>query len=190
MKTVSGLTSKHLRFDVSAYISQINKARTNSDEDINTNTHPSILIRSRALLWFSLSSYFHKNNSSVVQNELEKMDARIKLDLKRFVDGAIHKRVEEAKKDLFMWRVIFELIQSGKFKESHYIAMSVDFGPDVTDRIRSFLTNLEPNEIDSIVFEKVLDTRSKLDSLIPSTFMAEVEILEKNISKRVAEILN
>jgi hypothetical protein len=97
MKTVSGLSARHLRFDVSAFISQLKKIDQLA-ADQSVTTHPSMLIRSKALLWYSLSDCFCKGEQFYSAHQARTIDERIERDLNRFVDGIVRRRIEQKRK--------------------------------------------------------------------------------------------
>ena len=55
MKTVSGLEHRHLRFDAGQFISQVSRLSQGTSDEV-WNSHPSMVVRSRALLWFSMDN--------------------------------------------------------------------------------------------------------------------------------------
>jgi hypothetical protein len=134
MKTVSGLTEKHLRFDVAAFVSQLRKIE-GSAPDWSAYTHPSILIRAKALLWLSLTEILHKQPEEAVTEQIAVLDQRIDRDLRRFVDGAIRKQIQEVKTNLFLWMMTYEVVQLGRFPKSLQSRMKEIFDSDTVDRL-------------------------------------------------------
>ena len=55
IKTASGLGDQFLRFDVSSFLSQTDLITNPSRGESKNSTHPSMLVRCRSLLWFSMS---------------------------------------------------------------------------------------------------------------------------------------
>ena len=85
MKVASGLNDRHLRFDVGAFIAQLRMTAPNSGSDNHRASHPSILVRCRALLWFSLNDVFTKRAEVFVQSQMQQLDARIQDDINTYV---------------------------------------------------------------------------------------------------------
>ena len=78
MKSLSGLSSKHLRFDVRKFVEQLtlsSMAHTGSGEIFSS--HPSIIVRCRGLLWFAASDLIDHEHELLASKEARK----IKLDL-------------------------------------------------------------------------------------------------------------
>src|SRR5262249_14031602 len=89
MKSMSGLSSKHLRFDVREFVDQIRRTALQSESYSIFSTHPSMVVRCRGLLWFSASNLINQalDAASSANAEKEKLDRRIQIDLEKFVNG-------------------------------------------------------------------------------------------------------
>lgn len=181
MKTVSGLTEKHLRFDVAAFISQLRKI-DNSSIDWSGSTHPSIVIRAKALLWLSLTEFLDKSPPSLSAEQRSTLDARVERDLQRFVDGAIKKQIEDAKRDVFLWMMTYEVLQTGAFSRHLQDKMRNIFGGETVDKLVVFIGGLSRSELDAVIYEKLVAARVFLEGLMPQQFNQEIE----NIRSRVA----
>jgi hypothetical protein len=162
MKTVSGLTERHLRFDVGAFISQLRKIEF-STPDWSGSTHPSILIRAKALLWFSLSDYFLKGSSFFSLDQMRKIDSRVERDLHKFVDGAVNAKISELKQDLLLWMVTLEIARSGFFSTATQDQMRFRFGEETIQKLRSFLAGLPKDEAEAVIYDKLKSARNELE---------------------------
>lgn len=187
MKTVSGLTGRHLRFDVGAFVAQLRKI-DGSNPDFSHFTHPSIVIRARALLWFSLSEYFQAMHHLPTTEGLKRIDERIERDLCRYVDGAFRDRIAKASDELLLWMFTLEMTQSGAFSRSAQEVARNRFGEDTAQRLRHFLSELSKNEADAIIFEKLKSARTGLEVLIPRGFMERLRVLEEESKQLLARV--
>jgi hypothetical protein len=178
MKTISGLTERHLRFDVGAFLSQLRKIES-PNVDLSNWTHPSIIIRAKALLWFSLSEYFQNGPNDNLSDGLKKIDERIERDLERFMDRAARERVASARLNLLLWMATVDIVRSGSFRANAQTKMRETFGPDTIDKLTSFLRDLSRSEAESAVNEKVTSARAELKQLAPRQFDSECSALEK-----------
>jgi len=179
MKTISGLTGNHLRFDVGTFLSQLRKS---SNISLNVNyesTHPSILIRCRALLWFSLNDYFINKSQNISTAQLSNIDKQIQNDLDKHVDGPARKRIHEVKEDLSMWMAAHDIVQDGMFTKSEQFEFSKRFGEDILERLLNFLKDIPASEIEVVVYDRLKATREDLESLIPTSFESEVSEISK-----------
>lgn len=187
MKTVSGLTERHLRFDVGAFISQLRKIE-NSKADFSNSTHPSIVIRAKALLWFSLSDYFQKMPSQWSSDGLKKIDERIDRDLHKFVDGAVREKIAGLSEELLLWMVTLEVVRVGMFSAAAQDVMRSRFGQDTIQRLRAFLADLSKDDAEATIFDKLRTARGDLEILIPRGFMAKLDLLEEEAARLVANL--
>jgi hypothetical protein len=187
MKTVSGLTNRHLRFDIGAFISQLKKVDSGSSADQSTSTHPSMLIRSKALLWYSMSDFSKRGEGFYSLDQIRDIDARIERDLTRFVDGAAKLQIRRIKEDLLLWKLAYEIVQRGSFSAKIENEMRKCFDEEIVVKLRSFLTSSSPQEMDALVYERIADVRQKLETLIPMSFMAEINELDAVVTRMVAD---
>ena len=185
MKTASGLSSEHLRFDVGTFISQLNKLAKPAGRDDYTASHPSILVRCRALLWFSLNDFFTTKSGTFSRDQLAQLDERISNDLKTYVDGPALKQIEESKNDLAMWMVAYEIVQEGVFNKKEQSAVAEMFGADTLKRLINFLKDIPASEVENTVYERVKATREALEGLIPTGFEAELQKITNRISSNL-----
>jgi hypothetical protein len=178
MKTVSGLTDRHLRFDIRAFVAQLRKIEA-SRIDASLTTHPSILIRAKALLWFSLSDFMTQGTASpkfCVQ--LKQMDERVGRDLDKFVDGAIRERIIKLKEDLLLWKVAMEVVRIGLFSTAIQSQMLSRFDRGTIEKLRSFLGSLSKGSAEGVVFEKMVSVRNELVAILPSGILEQISALD------------
>jgi len=179
MKTIFGLNDVHLRFNVGAFISQLNKTRDIVTEDYRSS-HPSMLVRCKALLWFSLNNSF-RNNSDNSDNydkeDLLALDKRIKGDLDKYVDSSARRKIDDTKHDLAMWMTALEIVQDSKFSKDEQTRFSGIFGVDSLERFKGFLNDFSASKIEERVTAKIDDARSELEALIPHSFEGELKAL-------------
>lgn len=186
MKTVSGLTERHLRFDVGAFVAQLRKLEGEvGSSDWSGSTHPSMLIRAKALLWFSLSDYFVGGRASYSLPQMRKIDERIERDLRKFVEGAVTTRIVGLKQDLLLWMASLEVARSGVFSAQAQSRMRARFGDTTIEKLKGFLADLSTLEAEQITFERLKACRDALEQLIPEQFLGEVQELETTAKRLV-----
>ena len=82
----------------------MNQIKNTSEETYlsSEHTHPSWLIRIRALQWFMMSNTYNNvisNNQKNLGDSIEKIDELIHKDLENFIDKPIREEIEVLKKD-------------------------------------------------------------------------------------------
>ena len=179
MKTVSGLSSQRLRFDVGTFLAQLRNADRSGFH--GASTHPSIVVRCRALLWFAPAERSLREGGRPSQLELAKIDERIEKDLERFVDGPVRERIDDAKQDLALWLAVKEVVGDGAFDRSEQVTISEEFGADVLVRLKGFLATIPGSEVAQTVRGKVAEAREQLEQCIPDSFARELEVIERRV---------
>jgi hypothetical protein len=188
MKSLSGLSSKHLRFDIREFVNQIRRPLSTSNTSDLFSTHPSMVVRCRGLLWFSASDLISHEVSQTQFNNLEKekLDRRIQNDLDRFVNASARKQIERARSDLSLWITASKVIEKGRFSKRDQLLIGEMFGQQTASSLRAFLSDNGPGEIESVAFGKLQAARSALAELIPYSFLKEYHNLENRIAGLLA----
>ena len=183
MKTASGLSSRHLRFDVSAFLSQLRHVDLNSGFQDAIASHPSIVVRCRALLWFSLSDFFKKGERFHLLEQMDRLDAMVKKDLAKYVDGPARQRIGDAKENLALWMATYEIVQDGVFAKREQEIFQRLFGNATLRRLKDFLRDTDASKISDEVFARLSIARDELEEIIPISFEAEVARIQNKISE-------
>jgi len=186
MKTMSGLSSEHLRFDVGAFVSQLRDAPEAIRVESRFASHPSILVRCRALLWFSLNDVSSHGIKRFSEELLAKLDKRIEDDMDTFIDGPARQLIEEAKENLAIWVAANQAVQDGAFSKDEQSAIAEMFGEPILDKLKGFLSDVPASEVQDIVYERLKAAREELEGLIPSGLEDTVRDIQNKIEKKLA----
>ncbi len=147
IKTASGLNREFLRFDVSSFMSQAAMIATPCvGEDLHS-THPSLLIRCRALLWFSMSVASVEELFRVSDSTIFGIDEKVSKDLHKFVDGKVRIRKSELSDDVVLWKVCVLIINEGALKKDLQKRIEDELGESNLKGIKIFLDSYEKNEL-------------------------------------------
>ena len=181
IKTVSGLESRLLRFDVNQFLSQVDQLSNPDKGEALHNTHPSILVRARSLLWFS-STNIHNAYPNNVNNELvEEVNQKVQKDLDKYVDAGLKKRIDEVKSDIVMWLASKEILADRVFDDDEKDKLTSLFGKKVSNKLALFV---EKNGVDKTIShaQKQLEVScKKLKSLTPHNFDATYIKLQEKV---------
>jgi hypothetical protein len=182
MKTISGLNDSHLRFDVGKFVSQLRQNSGRRAAYAITSTHPSIVVRCRALLWFSLDDSVLNPTKCTDEASLKKLDNRIVTDLEKYVDAPAIEKIESCKRDLELWMYIHEIVQNGIFDKREQEIIAKHFGVEILGKLKNFMGNTPKKDLEEAVFNNMRHARETLEGFIPISFESEVQ----RISKKVA----
>lgn len=170
MKTATGLNSKFLSFDVSQFISQIKKV---SKPDFNQsfgNTHPSMMIRCKALLWFSLGNNNAKFPLEMSDEDLDKMNERVYLDLVKFVDGPVQEKISKLSNEVKMWSAVILIMEDQKFDKHEQAEFKKIFGENALKKVIGFLKLYDRSNIMSAIKERLRICSENLIKLSPKSY--------------------
>jgi hypothetical protein len=163
IKTASGLGDEFLRFDVSSFMSQTEMLSNPSKGESLNSTHPSMLIRCRAMLWFSMSvpslEDLKKTPDSVIRN----VDKKVTRDLEKFVDGQVRARKRELGDDIALWKSCILIINEGAFTKDIQDRLAIELGSKSLNGLKSFFESHSTKEL-----EKEADIR--LNRVVTSLF--------------------
>lgn len=188
IKTASGLDDSHLRFDVHAFLAQANDEQDGMLEYASRSTHPSWVVRARALLWFSMSEMVTRGIEHYSQDELKRLDANIDRDLERFVDGSAREGVRKAKWNVEMWMSMKEVVKDGVFDRSEQEIMRSRFGDETLEKLKSLFSNLGAEEVQALVLSKYEDATDELALLLPSTYSKEIRALQEHVENNFLNV--
>ena len=178
IKTVSGLNDQHIRLDVGTFLSQLKKTKQTHTQN-HESTHPSMLIRCRSLLWFSLNNSFVSKSKDYSKENLLNLDQKIQNDINKYVDGSSRIIIDEAKKDLAMWMAAFEIVQDDVFSKDEQERFKITYSVETFEKLIGFLNNFQKDELEDAVHEKIELARQELESLIPMSFEDELKTIKE-----------
>ena len=183
IKTVSGLDSQHLRFNAGQFISQLSSLSDPSQGDALGSTHPSMFMRCRALLWFSMDTEINGYPGSVDRKRIDALDKRVAADFSKYVDGPAEQRIEETKENLAVWLAASLMIADGKLATSEQNAFDKMFGSETLEKLVNFLSGLNRSEVDEAIYERVKASREELEGVIPDRFPDVYREIESRVQR-------
>jgi hypothetical protein len=170
IKVASGLSDQHLRFDTSTFVSQLNHILDDDYNKRQIDTHPSFLIRSRALLWFSMTGVREIGIEGLDQEKLEDNDRRIKSDLDRYVDGPTRALIQEVEENFALWCFAQNVVSQGAFTAQSQGVFEQRFGGEKLGSLKSFLAEMSKDDAERVVYERMRDARDELERVVPVSF--------------------
>ena len=184
-KLMTGLDDKYLRFDISAYISQINEQTTKLSNRGAHSTHPSNIIRCRALLWFSMTEAITRGIEYFNPKEIDELNKKIDDDLAAYIDGPIREQIKSYKDEYKLWYLMKEIIKDGVFDKHEQAVFKNIFDDKKLKKMVNFFKGRGIPEIKEIINSRMIEKISALKALIPETYQDECQSIEKNITSRL-----
>lgn len=179
MKLISGLDDKLLRFDVGTFLDQMKNQRGETIlHEGENSTHPSLIMRCRALVWFSMSNGFLKTGGE----ELIKIDQRITTDSEKYVDGPARERIADAKKTLTMWLAALAAVRDGVMDKSDQKIIQSLVGVEMLKKLLNLYSEQSRNEVLCTTKEKLIDALNHYQKIAPMDYRTNLPILEEQLS--------
>ena len=172
IKTASGLSREFLRFDVSSFMSQaLMLGNPGVGESVNSS-HPSLLIRCRALLWFSMSVSSAKDLSCLDDFTISNVDVKVAKDLKRFVDGRVRQRKFELAEDILLWKICVLVVNEGALKKELQSRILKHIGELNLNGLKTFIELYDGNNLAG-------EAMARLNESLKSTYTEFPQSAEK-----------
>lgn len=163
IKTASGLGDDFLRFDVSSFMSQTELLSNPKRGESRNSTHPSMLIRCRAMLWFSMSVTCLQDLKNTPDAVIQSVDEKVTRDLEKFVDGQVRARKSDLGDDITLWKSCVLIISEGAFKRDIQVRLSSELDQKSVTGLKSFFESYSKDELEK-------EAGKRLDSAIAAVF--------------------
>lgn len=185
IKTASGLGDEYLRFDVSSFLSQAIHLSHPSRGESRNSTHPSMLIRCRGLLWFSMKVASFSDLATASEDSIRSIDQRVVKDLETYVDGQIREKRRDLEDQLALWESCLLVIDEGALKKSVQERLAKELGDSYLASLMSFLEMFTSAELREEAETKLLQCRRETYSDFPNS----AREIEDNAHVRAQNIL-
>ena len=186
VKCISGLDSKHLKINIPEFLTQLKDINLSAENNNMYLSHPPMLLRCRALLWFSMLSEY-KTINKIDKNELDALNKKIMKDVEIYIDGPIIKMKENMLQNLQLWIFGKKIINSGKFSKAHQKMFINLFGETKLRKFSNFLSLFSRREIPDEVEKKISENLNLIKSNFPDDYSKIVNSVEKKIDSQFKE---
>lgn len=146
IKSVAGLSKEYIQIDIQSYISQMNKYLEHSKGVVNS-THPSMVIRARALIWFSMTETFKTNLTEDFKIKHDSVDEKVENEVEREFNLQQELNREELKSKVKFWAMAEVIFEKGKLSKEIQQRISLEFKEGEKDKLMSLFSNFSPDEI-------------------------------------------
>jgi hypothetical protein len=181
VKLASGLNDDYLKLDINEFLSQAENLSL-KDSSLNLfETHPTVLIRVKSILWFSM----HKLNikydlkDSDIKN-LKKIDLKIKNDIDKFIDNTYKESIVKLEEKYRLWFSTAHVLRDDIFDKKEQKIYSKIFGSEKLKEIKNFLNNSNKKDVADIIEKNLLSIKSEIYNLNSSSFEEKISALENS----------
>jgi hypothetical protein len=181
LKSISGLPSAHLGNDFTDFLDQFQNRNQSHDLSSFFTSHPSFLIRARALLWFDLV----RSESDPVRQarKLLELNGRIRKEMDLVFDRHSRKKIHKAEKNVFLWLCLKKALSDGVFSKADQRFFAEEFGAEVADGLKSLISQQSHDEVAAFIEKELERTSEVLRKVLPRKF-------EETINRLKAETLS
>lgn len=168
LKSISGLPSDHLGNDLTDFLDQYQDPSRSHDLSPFFTSHPSFLIRARALLWFDLVR--SETDPLRQAKRLQELNDRIRKEMDLVFDRHSRKKIHKAEKNVFLWLCLRKALGDGVFSKTEQRFFTEEFGSEIAEGLKSLISQQSHDEV-SVFIEKELErTTEILRKVLPRKF--------------------
>ena len=187
IKTIAGLDESYLRFDISTFLDQIRRSNKGGTAGSSGSTHPSMVLRCRALLWFGLSKEYHKHTGKSGGEAIKRVNARVSSDMEEYVDGPAKRRIADAEESLHIWMMTAAATRDGAFSKKEQNVISEEFGNEYLDKIVRLFSGCSKPEVAEIVRSKLTDSIGHFESVAPQRYSKIKAKFEGSLARKFSQ---
>ena len=180
IKTTSGLKTEYLGLNVGQFIDQLSKLSSRASSGEFRSTHPTFLIRCRALLWFSTSIDFSAGSVSLNEKDLDVINKRVDADLDQFIDGPVNELLEVKKRNYAVWSSLKLILLDGRFDREEQNRFADQFGDEYLEKVKGLISSQSALDLTSFVNSKYIETKSELEQCLPISGDQVVSTIDRN----------
>ncbi len=158
IKSFTGLESQYINFDFSTFINQAKELeKVQGHKNQIYSSHPSFLLRARALLFFTMSEPYYQfiGKSGTAPLSKSKLDTNIENDFNKATGFYLHDQKNEALSDFRMWAILRLIIIDFDFSKEEEKLFSDIFGKDKMIKAKNLLDEKSEDRKISIIENKL-----------------------------------
>ncbi|NOQ23608.1 MAG: M48 family metalloprotease [Candidatus Aegiribacteria sp.] len=189
LKLASGLSDKHIRFDLTTYLDQARELLDMGGSKYQLlSTHPVITSRVRALLWFEMSDRYYEftGKKGKAPLEWEKLEKKIQKELAAVGGFHLAKINETAAFEAVLWGTLALFLADAKLNQQEQVLLQKTFGDDAASEAIKFARNSNSLDLEKRL-QKSIYRASCLPIEIRRNIFSDIERLSAGADKSTAE---
>lgn len=181
MKTASGLGDNFLRFDVGMLLGQMRRKEGMPLLFDDQASHPSLLMRCRALLWFSMSDVYLEATGGGDGDPISAIDKQIIRDLETYVDGPARRRIRDAREDTLLWLAVLAAIRDGTFSKIEQNLVKGLVGENTLNKLLGLFSGCSRQQVEDMTRDRLGDAVSQYAGMAPQDFRANYRAFQERV---------
>ena len=177
VKSLSGLNEKYLTFDMRSFLSQLENIKSSYSDLDQFSSHPSFILRVKALLRFSLSEPYLNFVGGAGGTNIKDVDALIQKDLNKYIDTEIRDDINQSKENLLFWGYVYAYIKEGLLTKENQLSISKKFGKQKKDKLIKMIKNRSSENVVNDVYEKLISSAHDFRKVAPHQAKKEINMI-------------
>ena len=177
VKSLSGLNEKYLTFDMRSFLDQLENINLSHQDLGQFSSHPSFILRVKALLRFSLSNLYLNHIEETGGSNIKDIDKLIQKDLDKYVDMEIRDDINKSKENLLFWGYIFAYVKNGSLTKENQLLISNKFGEQKKDKLIKMIQNRSSKNVINDVYKKLLSAVDNFRKVAPNKAKKEINMI-------------
>jgi hypothetical protein len=152
LKLASGLSDKHIRFDLATYLDQSRELIDMGGSKYQLlSTHPFITTRVKALLWFEMSDRFYSFTSKKGQAPLywDRLEEKVQKELAAAGGFHLARINEAAASDAALWGTLAIFLADGTLDQQEQVLLGRTFGENSAREAIAFARESNSDDLDA-----------------------------------------
>ena len=183
IKTISGLNSKYINFNIAEFMDQLRHFDLDASDILSQSTHPSFLIRARALMLFS-SSDVYQDLFQEPGKDITKIDVMIKREMDKYIDKSYNEQTSKLKDNFNFWLTCFAVVSHQSLTKDAQDYISKTYGNQRLQKFKSLVKGRSSENIQEIINKKLLQASEDLASYRSISMNQDIESTVTYLSER------
>ena len=183
IKILSGLSEKFLSFNTSEFLNQLRKFDVDASHILSQTTHPSFLIRARALMLFSTSDQYQKLFDGNGKT-LSEVDEKIKRELDKYIDKSFYEKTNMLKDSFSFWLTCYASVLDKTLSKEEQDYIAEKFGNEKLKKFKALVSGKSILKTQEIVSQKLKTASASLAEYTSLTVNQEIETTAKELTKK------
>lgn len=173
LKTFSGLSEDHLRFDSTAFLSEsLSEENRSAAEASLFDTHPSFAVRARCLIKFSTILEHWQTPSW--PDKFMRTDDSVSSDFVEYGERRAQSYIAELIEECDRWIWLAALSRNGSIDSKNLDLLTNKFGAEFVSKIRNNFNGTPKQQVLVFVSEQVASSQRAMKTALPIRFSAEL----------------
>ncbi len=186
-KSLSGLEEKYIAFNMQGFLDQLNLDVAKNEAKGRFSSHPSFVLRVKALIRFSLSDPYLSYVENGSGTPLIEIDNLIQRDLNTYIDKDLRKDIKGAKEMVLFWGYAFSYVRDGILSKDSQRKLVEKFGSEMNKKLINMLSSYSKAQAIQEVRNKLKNAINHLRKTAPNTAKKELNNLLMQIEKETSQ---